>query len=43
VLGVTTTHPASDLDRATWVADSLEQVQARVCEGRIELLIQTLR
>lgn len=43
VLGVTTTHPASDLDRATWVADSLEQVQARVCEGQIELMIQTLR
>ena len=30
VLGVTTTHPAEDLDRATWIVPSLEQAQARV-------------
>jgi len=43
VLGVTTTHPAEDLDRATWIAASLEQVQARASGDAIKLQIVTSR
>ena len=43
VLGVLTTHPAEDLKQATWIAESLEQVQARVWDDRLELHIQTPR
>ena len=43
VLGVTTTHPAEDLDRATWTAASLEQVQASVSEDAIKLHVMTSR
>lgn len=43
VLGVTTTHPAVDLDRATWIAASLEQVQASVSGDAIKLHIVTSR
>lgn len=43
VLGVTTTHPAGDLDRATWITPALEQVQARVSGDWVELHILTLR
>jgi sugar-phosphatase len=43
VLGVTTTHPAEDLEGATWISASLEQVQARISGGAIKLHIVTSR
>lgn len=43
VLGVTTTHPADELDGATWIAASLEQVQARVSGDALEVEILTAR
>ena len=43
VLGVTTTHPAEDLDRATWITTSLEHVRAAACCDGIELQITLAR
>jgi sugar-phosphatase len=43
VLGVTTTHPAVELDSATWITASLEQVQARVSGDALEVEILTAR
>lgn len=43
VLAVTTTHPAVELERATWTAASLEQVQASVSADAIKLQIVTSR
>ena len=43
VLGVTTTHAAEDLERATWIAQSLEQVHARVSGNGLEVQILTAR
>ncbi|HKO19040.1 MAG TPA: HAD-IA family hydrolase [Acidobacteriaceae bacterium] len=43
VLGMTTTHPAGDLDGATWITPTLEQVQAQLCVESVELHIVTLR
>jgi sugar-phosphatase len=43
VLGVTTTHPAVELDSATWITASLEQVQARVLGDALEVEILTAR
>ena len=43
VLGVTTTHPADELGGATWIATSLEQVQARVSGDALEVEILTAR
>jgi len=43
VLGVMTTHSAEDLRRATWIAQSLEQVQARVSGDGLEIQIFTAR
>jgi sugar-phosphatase len=37
VLGVLTTHTASELAAATWIVESLEQVSANVLEDRLEL------
>jgi len=43
VLGVLTTHPAKDLEQATWIAESLDQVQARVSNYGLELQILIAR
>jgi len=43
VVGVMTTHSAEDLRRATWIAQSLEQVQARVSGDGLEIQIFTAR
>jgi sugar-phosphatase len=43
VLGVTTTHPADELDASTWITASLGQVQARVSGDALELAILTAR
>lgn len=43
VLAVTTTHPAEDLDRATWTTASLEQVRARLSGDVVHLQILPAR
>jgi sugar-phosphatase len=43
VLGVLNTHPAEDLEHATWIANSLEQVQAHFSGDQLKLQILITR